>query len=74
MSKISPRTLIQPISGLPTVAMKQGHSGVIMKAAVKHTPQNRICENTLSHTLATHNSGVTPKIVLAQLDSVIVRH
>ena len=73
MGKINPRTL-RPISGLCTVAMKQGHSSVVIMAAVKHTPQNALCKDTLSHTLATHNSGVTPEIILAQLDTVIDRH
>ena len=74
MGKISARTLIGLISGLFTVTMKSSHSSVVMKAVVEHTPKKSLCEDTLSHTLATHNSGVTPEIVLAQLDTVIDRH
>ena len=54
--------------------MQQGHSSVVIKDAVEHTSQNSLCKDTLSHTLATHNSGVTPEIVLAKLDTVIDRH
>ena len=45
-----------------------------MKAAISVTPQNSLYEDTFSHTLATHNSGVIPEIVMAQIDSVIGRH
>ena len=74
MSKINPRALIRPTSGLCTLAIKPSYSSVVMKAVVEHIPKKGLCEDTLSHTLATHNSGVTPEIVLAMLDTVIVRH
>ena len=49
------RVLIRPISGLWWVAIKRGHSNVVIKAAPKNILKKHICKHTLSHTLATQN-------------------
>ena len=56
------------------MVMKRGHSSVITKAAAKNTSKNRLCENTLSYTLAIQDSDVTPEIALAQLNIPINEH
>ena len=54
--------------------MTRSHLSVVLKAAAENTSENRLCENTWSHTLAIQNSDVTPEIALAQLDTVTNKH